>query len=68
MASSETAKGSCTGSKHGAVFELVNGQVWKQTINQYSYSYQYRPTVEIDELRGTLKHQGMSDFRGCEAR
>jgi hypothetical protein len=48
------------------VFELSNGQVWKQTSNLYCYAYQYRPTVEIDESQGTLRLEGMSDTVGAK--
>jgi hypothetical protein len=61
MSHTQTIKEACRGYKYGAVFELSNGQVWKQTSDQYSYAYQYRPAVEIDESRGTLRLEGMSD-------
>ena len=61
MSHTVTIKEACRGYKHGGVFELSNGQVWKQTSNLYCYAYQYRPTVEIDKSRGTLRLGGMSE-------
>jgi hypothetical protein len=44
--SSEVA-GAFTGYNSGAVFRLVNGQVWQQRLYKYQYKYHYRPRVRI---------------------
>ena len=62
----ETAQmqGASEGYKHGAKFELTNGQVWEQTTSTYRYAYRYRPDVIIDASgsRGQLKIDGMDEF------
>ena len=62
--SREQIRGSCSGYKRGAVFELTNGQTWEQTSYEYQYSYSYRPDIELDasERQGRLKLDGMSGF------
>jgi hypothetical protein len=39
--------GSFNGFNSGAVFPLVNGQVWQQRHYKYKYKYAYRPDVKI---------------------
>jgi len=44
----------------GAIFELDNGQIWKQTSYDYEYHYGYRPDVLIfrDGARYKIKIEG----------
>jgi hypothetical protein len=37
------------------LFELQNGQIWKQDEYQYWYHYAYRPVVIIKRDNGTYK-------------
>jgi len=39
--------GAFTGWAGDTLFELINGQVWKQTRYAYRYVYKYRPEVKI---------------------
>jgi hypothetical protein len=40
-------KGAFRGYKGGAVFELANGQVWKQSEQKCLHQYLYAPAVTI---------------------
>jgi hypothetical protein len=40
-------EGAFTGYHSGAIFKLVNGQVWRQKRYHYKYKYAYRPKVRI---------------------
>ncbi|WP_252502761.1 hypothetical protein [Sporosarcina sp. Marseille-Q4943] len=43
------------------IFELTNGQKWKQVEYYYKYKYKYRPTVKIykDGMRYYLELEGI---------
>lgn len=51
------------GYDEGNLYELSNGQIWKQVEYQYSYTYSYRPEVVIykDGSRYYMKVDGMTD-------
>lgn len=44
------------------IFELTNGQKWKQVEYYYNYRYRYRPIVKIykDGMRYYLELEGIS--------
>jgi hypothetical protein len=44
--------GAFTGYHSGAVFRLINGQVWQQRRYKYKYKYKYRPRVRIYSQQG----------------
>ena len=48
----------------GNVYELVNGQKWKQVRYKYRYSYKYRPKAMVfrDGERYFLEVDGMDDI------
>jgi hypothetical protein len=48
-------KGAFTGCKGDSVYELVNGQVWRQSRYKYKYKYAYRPKVAIYRAGGGYK-------------
>ncbi|MGV2887139.1 DUF3298 domain-containing protein [Paenibacillus taichungensis] len=47
----------------GNLYELSNGQIWKQVEYKYTYSYSYRPDVVIykDGSRYYMQVEGMTD-------
>ncbi|WP_205411980.1 DUF3298 and DUF4163 domain-containing protein [Paenibacillus sp. O199] len=51
------------GYEEGNLYELANGQIWKQVDYKYSYRYSYRPDVIIyrDGSRYYMKVDGMTD-------
>ncbi|MBD8838872.1 DUF3298 domain-containing protein [Paenibacillus sp. CFBP 13594] len=51
------------GYEEGNLYELANGQIWKQVDYKYSYRYSYRPDVLIykDGSRYYMKVDGMKD-------
>ena len=56
-------EGASTGYHDGAVFKLVNGQVWQQARYHYHYHYEYRPCVRLYDLDGVqmLQLDGVSE-------
>jgi hypothetical protein len=57
-------KGTFAGYNGGAVFRLVDGQVWQQKIHKYKYKYANRPAVRVFENNGQhfIEVEGMDDF------
>lgn len=49
------------GFEESTIFELTNGQKWKQIEHYYKYRYKYRPRVRIykDGMRYFLELEGI---------
>ena len=57
-------KGAFKGWNGNNVFQLVNGQAWKQSHYKYHYHYAYRPKAKIWQDGSThyLEVEGMSEM------
>lgn len=55
-------KGAFKGCDGNSVYELVNGQIWQQSMYKYEYQYAYSPEVTIYPTSGgyTMRVAGMS--------
>lgn len=56
--------GSFSGWQGNSIYELDNGQIWRQRTYSYEYTYSYRPAVRIySDGNGST----VMDVEGCKA-
>ncbi|MEZ4816287.1 MAG: hypothetical protein R3A80_13970 [Bdellovibrionota bacterium] len=56
--------GEFTGCSGESIYELINGQIWKQARFKYKYVYKYCPNAKILNVNGRhyLQVEGMNEL------